>query len=34
MEQLYEILHTESRPRRRRVVGHVDLSFLTGKGSV
>lgn len=34
MEQLYDILHRESRTRRRRVVGHVDLSFLTGKGSV
>lgn len=32
MERLYEILHVESRPRRRRVVEHSDLSFLTGKG--
>jgi glycosyltransferase involved in cell wall biosynthesis len=31
MERLYDILHRESRPRRRRIVGHVDLSFLTGK---
>lgn len=31
MERLYDILHRESRPRRRHVVGAVDLSFLTGK---
>jgi len=28
MEQLYDILHTESRPRKRRIVEEVDLSFL------
>jgi glycosyltransferase involved in cell wall biosynthesis len=32
MERLYEILHAESRPRRRQVTSQVDLSFLTGKG--
>ena len=31
METLYDILHRESKPRRRRVVGAVDLSFLTRK---
>jgi glycosyltransferase involved in cell wall biosynthesis len=28
MEQLYDILHRESRPRKRRIVESVDLSFL------
>ncbi|MDA1307255.1 MAG: glycosyltransferase [Acidobacteria bacterium] len=32
MEQLYVILHKESRQRQRRVVDEVDLGFLTGKG--
>ena len=31
MEQLYDILHRESRPRRRHVAGQVDLSFLARK---
>jgi glycosyltransferase involved in cell wall biosynthesis len=31
MERLYDILHAESRPRKRRIAGEVDLSFLTGK---
>jgi glycosyltransferase involved in cell wall biosynthesis len=31
MEQLYDILHRESRPRRRQVAGQVDLSFLARK---
>ncbi len=33
MEQLYGVLHQESRPRRRRVAEEMDLSFLTGKAS-
>ena len=31
MEQLYDILHRESRPRRRHVAEGLDLSFLTTK---
>ena len=31
MEQLYDILHRESRPRRRHVAGQVDLGFLARK---
>ncbi len=31
MEQLYGVLHQESRPRRRRVAEEMDLGFLTGK---
>jgi glycosyltransferase involved in cell wall biosynthesis len=31
MEQLYDILHRESRVRRRRVAEEVNLDFLTGK---
>jgi glycosyltransferase involved in cell wall biosynthesis len=31
MEQLYDILHRESRPRRRHVAEALDLSFLTTK---
>jgi len=31
MEKLYEILHRESRPRRRRAAVELDLGFLTGK---
>lgn len=31
MERLYDILHRESRPRRRHVAGQVDLSFLARK---
>jgi len=32
MEQLYQVLHLESRPRHRRVAEEMDLGFLTGKG--
>ncbi|MBK9241458.1 MAG: glycosyltransferase family 4 protein [Acidobacteria bacterium] len=31
MEQLYSVLHQESRPRHRRVAEEMDLGFLTGK---
>lgn len=31
MEQLYGVLHQESRPRHRRVAEEMDLGFLTGK---
>jgi len=31
MEQLYGVLHRESRPRHRRVAEELDLDFLTGK---
>ena len=31
MEQLYDILHRESRPRHRRIAEHVDLGFLARK---
>jgi hypothetical protein len=34
MEQLYDILHRQSHPRKRRVVDEVDLSFLTRKADV